>query len=156
LGHVVVGEGSELVEDGWDVGPVGDGGGDGDEICGVEATVHAEGEPLMVGWRWGGGNVAGEVEGAGARLVGNPFFDVGDGFADVLSEAGVVVAAFGEESEGLEVFVALGEVIFLSAGVVAVLGGVVGGKALVESVLGVFEVFEGGSVEAVFCHGIGG
>ena len=114
FGHVIVGEGGELVEDGWDVGPVGDVCGDVDEVGGVEATFHLEGKPLaFCGW-WGVGDAAGEVEEAWTGLVGAPFFDVGDSFADGLGEGGVAVAAFGEEGEGVEVFLALGEAVLLA------------------------------------------
>ena len=43
LFHGFVGKGLELLEDGWELGPVCDGGGDVDEVGGVEAAFHGEG-----------------------------------------------------------------------------------------------------------------
>lgn len=126
VGHGGVGEGGELLEDGWDLGPGGDGGGDVDEVGGVEAALHGEGEPLVVGWWWCGGDAAGEVEETGAGLVGAPVFDVGDGFVGGGGEVGVAVAAFGEAGEDVEVFVALDLAVGLAFGVFEELGRVVG------------------------------
>ena len=104
--------------------PVVDGGGDLDEGGGVEAAFHGEGEPLIARCGWCGGDTTGEVEEAGACLVG-------DRFADLGGDGGVAVAALGEEGKGLEVFFALGEAIGLPAGVFEVLGGVVGTQSIV-------------------------
>ena len=111
--------------------PVVEGGGDLDEGGGVEAAFHGEGEPLIARCGWCGGDTTGEVEEAGACLVGAPFFGVGDRFADLGGDGGVAVAALGEEGKGLEVFFALGEAIGLPAGVFEVLGGVVGTQSIV-------------------------
>ncbi len=126
LGHGGVGAGGKLLEDGLDLCPCGDGGGDVDEVGGVEAAFHDEGEPLVAGGGWCGGDAAGEVEEAGAGCVGAPVFDVGDGFVGGGGEVGVAVAAFSEEGEDVEVFGALGEAVGLAFGVVEELGRVVG------------------------------
>lgn len=52
FGHVVVGQWGELVEDGGKLGPVGDLCGNVDELGGVEASFHAEGEPLVARFWW--------------------------------------------------------------------------------------------------------
>jgi hypothetical protein len=106
--HVLVSKRGKLLEDGWNLCPVGDVWGGVDEVGGIKSSFHFEGEPLVFGWGWGGGDVAGEVEEAGAGGVGATVFGVGDGFAGGVGEVGVAVAAFGEEGEGVEVFFALG------------------------------------------------
>ena len=137
LGHGGVGEWGELLEDGWDLSPVGDGGGDLNEVGGVEAALHGKGEPLVVGLGWCGGDATGEVEEAGAGLIGAPFFEVGDGFARSGSEVGVAVTAFSKKSEDMEVFLALDEAIVLSFGVFEELGGIIGAQSILEIAEGV-------------------
>ena len=132
VGHGGVGEGGELLEDGWNLGPSGDGGGDLDEVGGVEATFHGEGEPLVSRCGWCGGDATGEVEETRTGLVGAPFFDVGDGFSDMFSKVGVAVTAFGKKGEDVEVFLALDEAVGLAFGVGEVLGGVVGVQSVLE------------------------
>lgn len=94
-------EGGELLEEGWELLPVGDGIGGGDVASGIVVDTGGGGEPLMVrcGLVWGDGG--GELDEVGAVVVAEGVAGIVFVEVEVAVEVDRVVAVFDklEDSE---------------------------------------------------------